>query len=134
MPTATIQTGVSGDVSRSYSKSFAVTGGASLRIAEAIPDSSSDLEVAFALDVSQAKCFMLLADQDMTVETNDGTAPGNTFTLEANQPYIWPAAAGESWADTEDDAVDTDITALFVTNASGSDGTLYVDVIYDPTV
>lgn len=134
MPSATITTAVSGNVDSSYSKSFTVTGGARLAIEEAVADGSSDLEVACELDVSQVKSFLLLCDQDVTVETNDGTTPGNTFTLEANTPYIWPAAEGESWADTEDAAVTDDITALFVTNASGTDATLRLDAIFDPTV
>jgi|AntRauMFilla1563_2_1112583.scaffolds.fasta_scaffold00374_9 hypothetical protein len=133
MPSATIQISVSGDISGLYSKSHSVTGGASHRVQEPIPDSSTDLQVAFALDVSQAKSFMLLADQDMLVETNSGTEAGNTFTLAAGVPYVWPSTNGAAFVDTEADAVTTDITALFVTNTSGTAGTLTLDAILDPT-
>lgn len=134
MPSVTIQTGVSGDTTGQYSKSFTVSGGSRLSIEEAIDDGSTDLEVAFVLDVSQAKSFCLKADQNMVVETNSGSSPANTFTLEAGKPYIFPVSQGEAWVDTEAGAVDTDITALFVTNASGTDATLSLDTIYDPTV
>lgn len=134
MHTATIQTSVSGNVSGSYSKSYSVSAGGRVSIEEAIPDGSTDMKVALGLDVSQVKGFFLRANRDMTVETNDGTTPGNTFTLEADRPYLFPSSEGAGWSDTEDAAVSTDITALFVTNASGEDGTLYVDVIYDPTL
>lgn len=134
MPTATIQTTISGNTDTNYSKSFQVSGGGRIAINEPIPDGQTDMEVAFELDVSQAKSFMLLSDQDVTVETNDGTTPANTFNLAAGVPFIWPATEGQSFMDTEAGAVSTDITALFVTNASGETANFRADCIYDPTV
>lgn len=135
MPSATITTSVTGDVSApGLSKSFTVTGGKRTYIEEVIADETTNGEVAFVADVSQVKSFILVATQDVMVETNDGTTPGNTFTLAANVPYIFPRVFGESWNDTEDDAVSTDITALFITNASGAEATFYLECIEDPTV
>ncbi len=134
MPQATISNQISGDVTGAYSTSFQVEGGGRVSLVEPIPDGSTDLEVALELDVSQVKCFALRSTQDIVVETNDGSSAANTFTLEANVPYIFPQISGQSWTDTEDGAVSTDITAIFVTNSSGSAATLNVDVIYDPTV
>lgn len=103
-------------------------------MAEPIVDGSTDLEVALDLDVSQVKFFAMRADQDMTVKTNASGAADNTFALTAGETYLFPRAEGESWQDTSDAAVSANITALFVTNASGQDGTLNLDAIYDPTV
>lgn len=129
---ATITSSVAG-FSNSYSDSFSVTGGKRVSLDESIPDSSTNLEVAFTLDVSQAKCFLLSSNKALTVKTNDGSSPANTFTLEANVPFIWPKVSGATFADTASGAVSTDITKLLVTNASGAAATLKLDCLVDPT-
>lgn len=134
MPTARIQTTVSGDTDTNYSKSFQVSGGGRIAINELVPEGSVDLEVAFELDVSQAKSFMLRSNEDLTIETNSGTAAENTFNLAAGVPFIWPSSEGQSFLDTQGNPVNADITALFVTNASENPTNLWVDCIYDPTV
>jgi hypothetical protein len=134
MPSVTIRTTISGDPKGAYSKDFSVAGGGQVVISEPIADGATDLEVACVLDVSQVKFFALKATQDIVVKTNSAGAPDNTFTLDANSPYLFPASQGEVWADTDPAAITTDITALFVTNASGVDTVLSVDAVYDPTV
>lgn len=134
MPTLTIFSSVSGGA-QNYQATNAYTGGSQVELAESIPDSSTDLEVSFPLDVSAVKAIAIVADQDITIEINDGSAPDNTIDLEAGVPYIYPQAPSEvgSWVDTSDAAMSTDWTSLFVTNASGADTTLYISAVLDPT-
>ena len=87
---------------------------------ETVVDGSTDLEFLLAIDVSSMKHFTLMADQALTVETNDGTTPQETFTLAANVPVIWN--------DGDTAILAGDITALYATNASGTDATLTVVV------
>lgn len=93
-----------------------------------VPDESTDLQVVFAIDFSQVKSIIIQADGgDLTVETNNGTTPDDTLALTDGSPYIW-----------NEDSLDTllitaDVTALYLTNASGAAVTFQIDVIYDST-
>lgn len=134
MPTISIFTSVSGG-QKVYQITNNYTAGSKAELEEAVPDSSSDLEISFPLDVSAVKAIVIESDQDLTIETNDGSSADNTFELTANQPYIYPNAPSEvgSWVDTEDGAVSTDWTSIFATNASGSDATLKITALLDAT-
>lgn len=111
----------------SLSQRDTFTGEAEANVSVSVPDSSTDFEVTLAIDVSEIKSIIIASDQDITVETNDGTTPDDTFTIEANNPLIWnvdsPAATPFS----------ADITALFVTNSSGAAATFNVRCLVDAT-
>lgn len=113
--------------SRAIASSKNYTGNASNTLDETIADSSTDFEIAFTLDVSAIKSIYILSDQAITLETNNGGAPADTLTLVAGHPYIWNT-------DSEfTNLLATDITALFITNASGATATLKLEVVFDPT-
>jgi hypothetical protein len=111
----------------SLSQRDTFTGEAEANVSVSVPDSSTDFEVTLGIDVSEIKSIIIASDQNITVETNDGTTPDDTFTIEANNPLIWnvdsPAATPFS----------ADITALFVTNASGAAATFNVRCLVDAT-
>lgn len=113
----------------SVERDRAVSYGQVIQIDEDIADSTTDGEVACVVDISQLKAVIIEFDQDVILETNDGSAPDDTFSLLANVPLFWTddyiAVAGIFTAD---------ITALFVTNASGSTATFRATFIIDPTV
>jgi len=111
------------------SKSVTVTADAESNLDVAVPDSSTDLEVAYELDVSVLKSFYLVSDQDVTIETNDGTTPSDVFTLVAGEPLVW-------WTGSplpNPFASEADVAALFVTNASGATANLQLRSLQDPT-
>lgn len=91
---------------------------------EAVPDAASDVEKLFAIDVSALKCFMMVADVAMTVKTNDSGSPQETFSLTAGKPVLWREGDTAIFAG--------DVTALYVSNASGTAGTLEVLFGGDP--
>lgn len=105
-----------------------LSAGQRIAIDESIPDSSSDLLVALAIDVSQVKGVYILSDQDITLETNDGSSPDNTLALKAGIPYVWYTNKYDALKFT------SDITALYVTNASGEAARLIAEFLVDPTV
>jgi len=106
------------------------SGGGELNIDETVPTPSTDMLVAATVDVSQIVSAMIMADQDITLYTNDlGTgAPDDTFVLAANNPLVWNNASPTA------NPFSADITALYVTNASGTETTLQALFLTDPTV
>lgn len=93
----------------------------------AIPDSTTDDLMNIAIDFSQLVGVFLLSDQDITIETNNGTTPDDTISLKANVPLIWNADAYFSNPFT------VDVTAFYLSNSSGSAATLQVEVLEDVT-
>ena len=114
-------------------RSFDLSAGAENNIDETIPAGANNLAVAFALDVSQLKALFMLSDKDVTVETNSGAAPINTFALKAGVPFVWNTNDA-SLRDTAGTAVATDVTGLFLTNAGASDALLQIRALLDPTI
>lgn len=112
-------------------KEETVTAGQLVTVDEAIADSTTDGLVALTLDVSQLQAVYLESDQDVTLEFNDGTTPDETITLTANVPQLWSAT--DNGAALQPLGTD-DITALYVTNASGSTANFKAIFIIDPTV
>ena len=103
------------------------TGNAQQSIVESVPDSSADFFVAFSLDVSEIKSIFILSSVDMTLETNDGATPIDTINLKAGKPYIWHTDGYFT------NLLTTDVTALYLTNASGGVATFELEVVTDPT-
>ena len=116
-----------GNGGRTITASVSTTGSAQQSLQESIADSSTDLEVGFTLDVSAVKSIYIKSDYAITIETNDGSTPDNTLSLAAGVPYVWHENAEDAFV------FDTDITSIFVTNASGSAATLQIEVLVDAT-
>lgn len=109
-------------------KAITLTGGSESNLSESIPDSSTDLQVTFELDVSQVKALFIMSDQNITIETNNGTTPDDTLNLVANEPVVWYTGSLLT------NPIGTDITTdIFVTNSSGSTATLTIYALTDPT-
>lgn len=81
-------------------------------IEETVADGSTDLAILCSIDVSAAKVVSIMADQDLTIETNDGTTPQETISLTANLPIVWQTGDAALFAG--------DVDSIYVTNASGS--------------
>ncbi len=57
--------------------------------------------------------ILLATGGAITVETNSGSAPDNTFSLADGKPQFWFNGTGSS------NSIEDDVLSLFVTNASG---------------
>ena len=113
---------------RSVRKELAITGDGQLPSRRVtVPDSSTDLLVNMAIDVSQLQLLYIVSDQDVTLETNDGTTPTDTINLLANKPYIWKV--GSYFANL----LTADVTAFYFTNSSGAVATVDVEGVEDAT-
>lgn len=104
-----------------------VSGSALLVVDESVANGQTNSLVACTLDVSAVKGLYLISDQDVLVETNDGTTPDDTISLKANQPYLWHTDAYDALIFA------ADITALYVTNASGSAAAIKMYAVTDAT-
>ena len=112
-------------------KKVVTTSGAENNVDEDVPDSSTNLPVAWACDFSQMKSFYMVSNQNIIVYTNDlgSGAPDNTFNLVANEPMVWTENCGLANPFT------ADVTAgLYVTNASGAIANFQIRKLEDPTV
>jgi hypothetical protein len=97
------------------------------RYAEVIPGDSTHLEVACVIDVSELKGLYIKCARALTIKTNNSGSPDNTITLAADEPVVW--ASGNNI----DCPLTADVTKIFVTLAAGSDATLEMEVLVDPT-
>lgn len=94
---------------------------------ESIADGQTDKLLNIAFTYADLQSFYLLSDQDVTVETNSGSAADDTLTVAANVPYEWQADSPHANPFT------ADVAALYVTNASGSTATIKIRVLNDAT-
>lgn len=106
---------------KSYSGSLEVS------VSESVDNGQTDDEITVTLDVSATKSFYIVSDQAVTVETNDGSSADNTLSLVAGVPYVWTTDSYDSFL------LDTDVTSIFVTNASGSTANIELRAIVDAT-
>jgi hypothetical protein len=101
--------------------------GVALIDGETVSTGETDYEINFDLDVSACKSFYLESDQDVTFETNDGAAADDTIALKADVPYVWHTDSYDSFL------LGTDVTSVFITNASGSTATIRCVALFDVT-
>ncbi len=93
----------------------------------AVPAVTTDKAVDLTLDVSKIQSIYIKSDQDLTLETNSASAPDDTINLVANKPYVWYVGCYLT------NLLDTDITALYVTNAGDAAALLTIECIFDST-
>lgn len=113
------------DESLSRTSTYSASG--KVEISETVADGQTNKQITCALDVSAVKSFFLVSDQDVTFETNSGSAPDDTIALKAGIPYEWNTDSYDAFQ------LGTDVTAIFITNASGATATIELRAIQDAT-
>lgn len=103
------------------------TAGACVPIDEAIPADQTDLLFSISFDKDRLKAVCLVATEAMTIETNDGSAPGDTITLNADEPLVW----WDGMAEVTNPFNSADVTAFYITNTTA--GQLTGFILHDPT-
>lgn len=115
--------------SGTVSKSKQYTYSKIVEYSDSVSDGTTDDLVDLAFALAQLKVVYLASDQAITIKTNSSGAPQETINLLANVPLLW----------TEDDyqASSTlfagDVTALYLTNGSGSAAAVEMRVLLDGT-
>lgn len=103
------------------------TGSGSVEITEDVATGQTDSQINVAIDVSEVASFVLVSTQNVTFETNSGSAADDTIALLANVPYIWNTSSYDAFL------LGTDVTAIFITNASGATATISLRCVQDAT-
>ena len=117
MTTATVRRALSvGGIEIGATESLTGTGRTGF-FEESVADAATDAEITISIDVSAVKAFLVISSQNVTLETNSGGAPVDTITLLAGKPYVFVTGDYNAFL------LGTDVTAFFITNASGAAAT-----------
>lgn len=121
MVTSLVRSGVT------YSKVVEKEASGEIAIEEAIPANQTDYAINIAIDVSALQSLYIFSDQDLTIQTNDGTTPDDTIAVNGGVPI---------WYDESNDSIfpnplTADVTVIYVTNTTAA--TLRIFALYDAT-
>ena len=94
---------------------------------ESVPDATTDQLIVIAIDVSAIQSIYIISTKALTLETNSATVPADTIVLVADVPYIWHTGSYFT------NLLGTDVTQIFLTNASGAAATFDLRCVYDAT-
>ena len=94
-----------------------------------VANATTDGLHACAIDVSQMQTAYLWSSRDITIKTNSSGSPAATITLKAGSPLKFKLNGS-----TANPFGATDVTALYITNASGQAALVKIYVGIDPTV
>jgi hypothetical protein len=103
--------------------------GATVTVDESVATGETNKQVTASVPSSGLKTFTITSDQDVTIKTNSSGSPQETFTIKANKPLAWITGGGGGQASP----IAGPVTALFVTNSSGSAARIQLLAGYDPT-
>ncbi len=117
-----------GNGSRAIEGNTNYTGDGQLSRSIAVPESTTDMEVAAVIDVDQIQSLYIKSDKDMTLETNSASSPIDTIALLAGVPYIWNVG------DYSPCLFGTDVTAIFLTTGVVGAAVFEMEVLVDSTV
>lgn len=104
-----------------------LSGSQRISLEESIADAVTNGQINVALDVSKIIAICINSTKDVTFETNSGGSPDDTISLKANVPYIWHNQSYHTLL------LGTDVTAVFITNASGAAATVTIEALVDAT-
>jgi hypothetical protein len=99
-----------------------------------IPDSTTDQIVTFACTLAKILSLAFISDQNLLIEFNSNAGSGGHINLLANQPWIWMSGGYWTLAQVTGNVPSTDITAIYVTNTSGSAANLEIRLLQDSTI
>lgn len=118
-----------GGQSRTYRKTATATDPVNINAGPiVIPNAASNQLISLSgVDVSQLKGVFIASNQDVLVEFNSNAGSGGSLNLEANVPYMWQVG------DVNALLITADVTAVYVTNASGAEAELFFYFLHDAT-
>lgn len=105
--------------------SFAVTDSGSILSDPTIPANTNNVEVGIAFTIAALKSIRIDTDVTVTLETNDGTTPDDTFTITAGTPFFWMTGTGIA------NPFDTNVTKFFFSNATNTNASVRIRGVRD---
>lgn len=115
--------------SQDFSKTISSNSVLLLLDEETVATGVTDREFAVAeIDASAMQFLWIYSDQDITIETNSGSAADDTITVTGGEGILWYTNSPFT------NPITTDVTgSIFVTNASGATATITIVVGQDPS-
>lgn len=101
-----------------------VSGGSVTRIVETLAI-GTDTSFNCAIDVSTLQAIAIYASSDVTLESNSGSAPDDTLTIDSATPFVWLKDSGIA------NPLTTDVVTFKATNAA--ECTLTMIIVQDAT-
>lgn len=92
-----------------------------------IPDATTDQQVDIAFNDARLKSIWISSSQTITVKTNSAGTPQETFTIEPGHPLLWTEKMPIA------NPFAGNVTAMFVSNASGAQADVEIRVGHDST-
>ncbi|MEO6809715.1 MAG: hypothetical protein ABI353_11440 [Isosphaeraceae bacterium] len=112
--------------SQAISKSKDLTDAAELKVDITIATAITDQLTPLAISATKTTVLYLVSDVDLTLKTNNSGTPQETIALTAGNPLVWDSTAYHAIPFAGD------VTAIYLTNASGQQGNVNVRVLYHP--
>lgn len=94
-----------------------------------VADSVTDQQRTLNIDVSELQAILIVSDQDILMEWNDGAGAQGSISLKANVPFIERVAADQYHTVK----MGVDVTDLYFTNSSGSTANIKIVAIQNNT-
>ncbi len=94
---------------------------------ETIPADETNYPLSANFAVADLKQLFMMASRGVTLKTNDGTTPDDTFTLPEKEPTHWAVDNNIVCPITQD------VTGWFVDTPAGADTVLTIEALIDPS-
>lgn len=88
-------------------------GNLEVNVNQQIPANSSGLQVSAAFTAANVQSIFMVCNQNITIQTNSTSAPGNTIALKAGIPLLWSVSAGYF-----SNPFTANVTSFYVTNTT----------------
>lgn len=92
-----------------------------------IPADAEDMEVICPFVVDDVSALYIRFSQEMTIKSNNSSAPDDSYTLPANHPILWDNTM------VYDNPFTANVTKFYLTNESGVAATGVIRVAQDVT-
>lgn len=102
-----------------------ITGDLQTEMSQVIAAGATNVNILLAIDITKVKLLLIKSSVNMTFKTNSSGSPANTINLLAGIPYVWAAGGYETLVLT------TNVSSIFVTNGTATDGLLEVYALSD---
>lgn len=100
---------------------------------KAVATATTNQPMRIALIKNNLKSIGMLADQDVTIVTNNSGSPVDTFNLKAGKAYVWTADFLVTTTRAQI-PFSVDVTEMFISNASGFTANVVVAILVDGSV
>ena len=108
-------------------KTVTTSGGARYTLDKDVANGVTNYQIECDFVKDRLLGVMMVSDKALTIKTNSGGAPDDTFTMTADVPMFWTTGMPTSNPFTKN------VSALFVTNASGAQANLKGAFVVEPT-